>query len=629
MAAKSALLRSPTFLPKLLPPFPLRLISTSPPLYQEPQLEPSPSPPPSSPTPLPPNPSTGSPFYNENWRTPQPTAAAAASLVPVPGQSTAAGHMMAFSQILDLSGIMNLFADYVASQRWNDIKSVFEYWVRSLDESGKPNKPDVNLFNHYLRAQLMLGADSAELLDLVQAMQEFAVLPNAASYNLVFEAMVKELESLNNKQYERADSQSRKTALVEATTKLFDKMLAEGPLPDDGSFNLVVGLLIKAKHFDPALTYLDLVPKYGRTLNQGVYNGCIQFLLNSNKPDTATSFIDKCKASAENKNLVPTWNLCHHIAEVAFRSDNSKLAYQSLEYFARWIERGEKTRPQVQLSVDEGLAAAALGTASRTYDSKLLDGSWQILKRSLRQKKLPNPETYLMKINAYASLGQVKKAFETLNELEMAYRDAENTDPELFSPFTSLHPLVTACCRNGFSSLDAVYLELEKWSQAEKPYKSIAALNCVLLGCANIWDLDRAYETFQALEKLGVTPDIHSYNALLYAFGKHQKTSEACNVFEHLVSIGANPNATTYSLLVDAHLVNRDPKSALKVIDEMVEAGFMPTKQMLKKIRRRCSRQMDYDSDDKVQNLARNFNIRMGNEVRREILFNLQYSTNY
>jgi pentatricopeptide repeat protein len=72
-------------------------------------------------------------------------------------------------------------------------------------------------------------------------------------------------------------------------------MLAEGPLPDDGSFNLVVGLLIRTKHFDTALTYLDLMLKYGRTLNPGVYNGCIQFLLNSNKPDAATSFIDKCK----------------------------------------------------------------------------------------------------------------------------------------------------------------------------------------------------------------------------------------------------------------------------------------------------------------------------------------------
>jgi pentatricopeptide repeat protein len=72
-------------------------------------------------------------------------------------------------------------------------------------------------------------------------------------------------------------------------------MLAEGPLPDDESFNLVVGLLIRSKHFDTALKYLDLMLKYGRTLNPSIYNGCIQFLLNSNKPDAAASFIDKCK----------------------------------------------------------------------------------------------------------------------------------------------------------------------------------------------------------------------------------------------------------------------------------------------------------------------------------------------
>lgn len=100
---------------------------------------------------------------------------------------------------------------------------MFEYWVRSLDGFGKPNKPDVNLFNHYLRARLMLGADSAQLLDLVQEMQEFDVVPNAASYNLVFESMVKELGSMNSQQNESGDGQARKAALVAATTQLFDK----------------------------------------------------------------------------------------------------------------------------------------------------------------------------------------------------------------------------------------------------------------------------------------------------------------------------------------------------------------------------------------------------------------------
>ncbi|XP_028553647.1 uncharacterized protein LOC114580390 [Dendrobium catenatum] len=67
-------------------------------------------------------------------------------------------------------------------------------------------------------------------------------------------------------------------------------------------------------------------------------------------------------------------------------------------------------------------------------------------------------------------------------------------------------------------------------------------------------DLDRANETFEAIaEKIGLTLDIHSYNALTCAFGKVKKTSQACKV----------------------------------------DAGFTPSKEMLKKVRRRCSRELD------------------------------------
>ncbi|PKU86607.1 Pentatricopeptide repeat-containing protein [Dendrobium catenatum] len=40
-------------------------------------------------------------------------------------------------------------------------------------------------------------------------------------------------------------------------------------------------------------------------------------------------------------------------------------------------------------------------------------------------------------------------------------------------------------------------------------------------------DLDRANETFEAIaEKIGLTLDIHSYNALTCAFGKVKKLAE-------------------------------------------------------------------------------------------------------
>ncbi|GAV57437.1 PPR_2 domain-containing protein [Cephalotus follicularis] len=565
---------------------------------------------------LPPNPATGSPLYNENWRIPIPHPGPVnQSLIPAGFlQQTQGPRFQALSQTLDASSLMNVFADWMTSRRWSDMKQLFEFWIRSLDKNGKPNAPDVNLYNHYLRANLMSGSTAAELLDLVTHMEDFAITPNTASFNLVLKAMHRGREA-------------------EAAQKLLQRMLQIGKesLPDDESYELVISMLFSTDQIDAAYKYIDMTLKSGYMLSMNTFNVCVRSCVNKGRLDTLTSIIERCKKMDQNKALCPPWNLCNYIAEVATQDDNSQLAFYALEFIAKWITRGESIRPAVLFSVDEGLVVTALGTAGRTYNSALLEASWSILRHSLRQNKAPNPESYLGKIYAHSALGNLQRAFSTLHEFESAYGNSvKEVEEDLFSPFTSLYPLVVACCKKGFETLDSVYYQLENLSRSDPPYKSVAALNCVILGCANIWDLDRAYETFEAIgSKFGLTKDIHSYNALMYAFGKPKKTYEASRVFEHLLSMGVKPNATSYSLLVDAHLINRDQKAALSVVEEMVNAGFIPTKETLKKVRRRCIREMDYESDDLVESLAKKFKIRMGVESRRNILFNLEYSTDY
>ncbi|NP_001337101.1 pentatricopeptide repeat-containing protein At1g26460, mitochondrial isoform X1 [Zea mays] len=592
-------------------------ISSSRALPQQPELSPDPTagtPDLAGAAPLPPNPSTGSPFYTQNWRNPA-AANPPSSLLPtvVAGSPFGAQHFMAaFYDAPDVTGLKETFAKYMAEQRWEDMKHLFDHWVRSLDAAtGKPNHPDVDLFNHYLRANLMTRALPHEMLDLADHMLEFELQPNAASYNLVLKSMVASQET-------------------EGAEKLIERMLQTGTFPDDESYNLVVGLLIRQNLVDSSLKYLDLMLKSGYTLSLTVFTDYIRACMRSGRLDTLTSIIEKCKTTDKNKVLCPEWTWCIDIADAAFEANNSKLALFALEYLARWIARGENVKPPVQLSVNEGLVISALSAAGRTYNTDLLNAAWSLLRKSLRQKRAPTPETYLAKIYAHSSIGQLQRAFGTLREFENAYGNSEDIDLELFSPFTSLHPLVVACCKDGFSTLDSVYGQLENLIHADPPYKSLAALNCVVLGCANIWDINRAYETFVAIkEKFDLTPDIHSYNALLCAFGKLKQTGEACNVFQHVLTLGVKPNATTYSLLVDAHLANKDPKAALAIIDEMVDAGFTPSKDTLRKVRRRCSRESDFDSDEKVQSLAKQFNYRMGGENRREMLYSIEYNPVY
>ncbi|XP_078430211.1 tetratricopeptide repeat (TPR)-like superfamily protein [Wolffia australiana] len=592
----------------------LRRISSSLPRLQELQLVDSSGP--SEPSPLPPSPSSGSPLYHDsNWRSPNFTSSASllAPLgVGLSSSSISAAKIHAFSQTLETEGLMNVYSDWTATGRWSEMRHLFEHWVRSLDANGKPNRPNVDLFNHYLWANHMLDSTAGELLDLVAQMEEYEISPNTASYNIVLKAMHKAQES-------------------EAAQKLLDRMMQTGTSsnPNDESYNMVIELLISQGQLDSSLKYIDLALKDGRTLSNNMFITFVRRCIDGGKLNELTSVVEKCKNMDQNKALIPPWGMANRLAEAAIQADHSKLCYYALESLCRWISRGENAGPPATLAIEEGLVVSILGVAARTYNTVLLDASWEILRRSLRGKRLPIPETYLGKIHAYANLGNLQRAFNTLSEFETAYGGSPGSE-DLFSPLTSLHPLVVACCKKGFSTLDTVYFQLENLSRADKPYKSVAALNCVVLGCGNIWDLDRAYQTFEAISgTFGLTPDIHSYNALMSAFGKLKKTFEASRVFEHMTSLGVKPNSTTYQLLIEAHLMNKDQKAALAVVDEMAEAGFSPDKELLRKIRRRCVRELDFDSNDKVESLARKLSYRLGSENRRAMLFNLDYSMNY
>ncbi|KAL4347475.1 hypothetical protein GQ457_17G015560 [Hibiscus cannabinus] len=595
----------------------IKCISTFSALSQEPQLAEPTHVTDTQTTPLPPNPASGSPLYHENWRNPnasQNSASLAQSLVPLGLLSQSPAHRIQYlSHSLDAPALMNHFADLMTQQRWTDIKELFEFWVRSLDKNGKPNKPDVNLYNLYLRANFMIGATAGDLLDFVAQMDDFALVPNTASFNLVLKAI----------------RQAKETV---ASEKLLERMLQGGKesLPNDESYDLVIGLLFEMQQIEAALKRIDMALESGYKLSLKVFTECVASCVKQGRLDTLVTLIERCKKTDQNRALYPNWSLCNYLAEVAMQADNSKLLFYALEFMAKWIARGENARPPFLLSVDEGLIVSALATAGRTYSSNLLDASWAILRRSLRQKKVPSPESFLGKIYALASLGNLQKAFGALHEFETAHGSSIDEAEDMFSPFTSLYPLVVASSKKGFETLDSVYYQLENLSRADPPYKSVAALNCIILGCGNIWDIERAYQTFDAISSsFGLTPNIHSYNALIYAFGKLKKTFEASRVFEHMLSLGVKPNAKSYSLLADAHLINRDQKAALSAIDDMVTAGYIPSKETLKKIRRRCIREMDYECDDQVQSLAKKFSIRMGTENRRGMLFNLDYGTEY
>lgn len=129
--------------------------------------------------------------------------------------------VQALSRTHDVQSLLTVFADWMASQRWEDVKQLFEFWVRSLDKNGNPNKPDVNLYNNYLRANLMVNATAGELLDLVARMEDYAIAPNTASFNLVLKAMYKAGETeAAEKLIERLDFEFYSSLNLQQTCRL-------------------------------------------------------------------------------------------------------------------------------------------------------------------------------------------------------------------------------------------------------------------------------------------------------------------------------------------------------------------------------------------------------------------------
>ena len=96
---------------------------------------------------LPPNLASGSPLYNQNqWnRYPPSLSENSSSLMPLGIFNQRAGsRLQALSQTLDVQGLMDLFADWMTSHSWNNMKQSFELWVMSLDKNEKP-KSAINL----------------------------------------------------------------------------------------------------------------------------------------------------------------------------------------------------------------------------------------------------------------------------------------------------------------------------------------------------------------------------------------------------------------------------------------------------------------------------------------------------
>lgn len=77
------------------------------------------------------------------------------------------------------------------------------------------------------------------------------------------------------------------------------RMMQTGVMPDDESYNLVIGLLISTNQLDSALKFTDLMLKSGNMLSLSVFVDCVRRCVNAGRLDTLSSIIEKCKVPSD------------------------------------------------------------------------------------------------------------------------------------------------------------------------------------------------------------------------------------------------------------------------------------------------------------------------------------------
>lgn len=66
-------------------------------------------------------------------------------------------------------------------------------------------------------------------------------------------------------------------------------------LPDDETYDLVIGMLFEAQQFEAALNYIDMALKSGYKLSMRVFSECVACCVNKGRLDELATVIEMCK----------------------------------------------------------------------------------------------------------------------------------------------------------------------------------------------------------------------------------------------------------------------------------------------------------------------------------------------
>lgn len=96
----------------------------------------------------------------------------------------------------------------------------------------------------------------------------------------------------------------------------------------------------------------------------------------------------------------------------------------------------------------------------------------------------------------------------------------------------------------------------------------LALANCIIAACGQLGDMPRAWETFEALEKLRLTPSMDTYDALAGGCNGHGHADVVAKLYQEAAAHGLAPTAMTHMHKIKAAVVLQDLPGAMERLEE-------------------------------------------------------------
>lgn len=222
----------------------------------------------------------------------------------------------------------------------------------------------------------------------------------------------------------------------------------------------------------------------------------------------------------------------------------------------------KKAVNELSLRPDEGTCIGVLNVAARKGDTSLATD----VIRQLSKNGYPYKEHYFTPLmEAFVVKDDLKSAFNVLDIMRIS-----GVPPTMKSVYNLRKRLSTST-----AMIDKAYFTLEEMKKEKKPI-DIVAFNVVVAACADAGDVVRTIGTYREAAKLGITPDVDTYNAILDVCINGRVEDMDNVVITEMKNANVTPNVDTYVKMIEICSRRKDFEQAFQYLEQMKDYNTLP-----------------------------------------------------